>query len=63
MHSVTVAYIFRFRTFRCVSNTNRVIQPQVIADYSLFVYRGMQTSIVLSSILTTVEHPEQQHSA
>ena len=63
MHSVTVAYIFRFRTFRCVSNTDLVVFNQVSFGDTLFVYRGMQTSIVLSSILTTVEHPEQQHSA
>ena len=36
---------------------------QVSFGDTSFVYRSMQTSIVLSSILTTIEHPEQQHSA
>ena len=61
MHSVTVAYIFRFRTFRCVPNTDLVVFNQVSFGDTLIRLHSV-CNINSFEQYFVVEHPEQQHT-
>ena len=63
--SVTIAYIFRFCTFRCVPNPDLIILTHESAAYTRHILqrcanKGVQTPIEMCSILTTSEHYLQQ---
>ena len=60
VQSVTIAYIFRFCTFRCMSNPDLIILTHESAAYTRHILQRCANTIEMCSILITSEHQAQQ---